>query len=151
LLISIHHIGSTSVPGLAAKPIIDIMPVVRDIEQVDKYDPEMLRLGYFPQGENTIPGRRYFRYGVSPNFTRHIHAYQPDHPEVERHLAFCAYLTAHPADAAVYGALKAEMAQRFPDDIEGYMAGKDGLIRELLEKALAWYGKNRGEQESWGK
>lgn len=138
LLVSIHHIGSTSVSGLAAKPIVDIMPVVRDIEQVDGYDPRMLNLGYFPQGENMLPGRRYFRYGIPPDFTRHVHVYQTGHPEVERHLAFCAYLRAHPADAVAYGALKMELAQRFPYDSEGYVAGKDGLIKNLLEKAMTW-------------
>ena len=62
-MVAIHHIGSTSVPGLCAKPIIDIMPVVRDIGAVDECNEGFIALGYTPMGEFGIPGRRYFHKG----------------------------------------------------------------------------------------
>ncbi len=64
--------------------------------------------------------------------------FQTGHPDVERHLSFRDYLIEHPEEARAYGRLKEELAQRFPEDIEGYMAGKDGLIKEMDRKAAAW-------------
>lgn len=137
-LVAIHHIGSTSVPGLSAKPIIDMMPVVRDIERVESFNPAMVQLGYEPKGENGIPGRRYFAKGGDANRSHHVHIFALDNPEVNRHLDFRDYLIVHPAEARHYAALKAELAQQFPYDILDYMAGKDGLIKEILQKARAW-------------
>jgi len=147
-LISIHHIGSTSVPGLSAKPIIDIMPVVRDIEKVEMFNPAMIQLGYEPKGENDIPGRRYFVKGGDASRTHHVHTYAPDNPEVSRHLDFRDYLIAHPEEAQRYAILKAKLAQQFPQDIFGYMAGKDSFIKETLRKAHEWRGKPTDEQPS---
>jgi GrpB-like predicted nucleotidyltransferase (UPF0157 family) len=137
-LISIHHIGSTSVPGLSAKPIIDMMPVVRDIEKVDMLNPAMIELGYVPKGENGIPGRRYFTKGGDANRTHHVHAYASGNPEVSRHLDFRDYLIAYPEEAQHYATLKAELARQFRNDIWGYMAGKDSFIKETLRKAQQW-------------
>ncbi len=63
-IIDIYHIGSTSVPGLKAKPIIDIMPVVKDIHHVDSFNLEMQKIGYVAKGENGIAQRRYFQKGL---------------------------------------------------------------------------------------
>lgn len=62
-IIDIHHIGSTAVKGLKAKPIIDLLPVVRKIDRIDEFNQEMICLGYTPKGENGIPNRRYFQKG----------------------------------------------------------------------------------------
>lgn len=101
-IIDIHHIGSTSVPGLSAKPIIDIMPVVKDINIVDKYNEEMQGIGYEPKGENGISGRRYFEKG-GDNRTHHVHIYQVGSYEIKRHLAFRDYLREHIEVKKVYG------------------------------------------------
>ena len=71
-LIAIHHIGSTSVKGLSAKPIIDIMPVVKDILQIEQYNTSMAAIGYEAKGENGIAGRRYFQKGGNER-THHVH------------------------------------------------------------------------------
>ena len=147
-LISIHHIGSTSVPDLSAKPIIDIMPVVRNIEKVEMFNPAMIQLGYEPKGEFGIPGRRYFAKGGDDHRTHHVHTYAPDNSEVKRHLDFRDYLMTHPEEAQFYASLKAELAQQFPHDIFGYMAGKDSFIKETLRKAHEWRGKPTDEQPS---
>ncbi|UOQ44862.1 GrpB family protein [Halobacillus salinarum] len=137
-LLEIHHIGSTSVPNLKAKPIIDIMPVAENIENIDHYNDQMVEIGYEPLGEFGIAGRRYFRKG-GENRTHQIHMFQSDNThEIERHLAVRDYLTAHPEAAAEYGNLKARLAEKFPADIQGYMDGKDEFVKKLEQRALAW-------------
>jgi GrpB-like predicted nucleotidyltransferase (UPF0157 family) len=136
-LVEIHHIGSTSVPGLAAKPIVDILPVVRDIERVDDLNDLLLAAGYVPKGENGIPGRRFFTKDVAGVRRMHVHAFMAGHPEIARHLNFVAYLRAHPADAAAYADLKAELARRFPNDTVGYTDAKSEFIRAIDAQAQA--------------
>jgi GrpB-like predicted nucleotidyltransferase (UPF0157 family) len=136
-LVAIHHIGSTAVPGLPAKPIIDILPVVRAIRAVDRLRPDLEALGYECMGEFGIPGRRYLRKGGDRR-THHVHVFQEGDPNVVRHLAFRDYLRAHPDEARRYGELKAELAARFPRDIEAYMDGKDAFVKALERAALAW-------------
>ena len=105
-MVAIHHIGSTSVPGLCAKPIIDIMPVVRDIGAVDECNEGFIALGYTPMGEFGIPGRRYFHKGGDER-THHVHVFAEENKEaIERHLAVPAYLRAHADEARAYGELK---------------------------------------------
>ncbi|MBA4494025.1 GrpB family protein [Paenactinomyces guangxiensis] len=136
-LIGLYHIGSTSVPGLAAKPVIDLMPVVKQIEWVDSLNEQMARLGYIAKGENGIPGRRYFYKGETVR-THHVHIFAAGNPEISRHLAFRDYLRTHPEEAKSYGELKLKLAQQFPFDIQSYMDGKDSLVKELEKKALRW-------------
>ena len=137
-LVEIHHIGSTSVPGLQAKPIIDMMPLVRQIERIDSFNEAMAALGYEAMGELGIAGRRYFRKGGDDR-THQAHVFQVDDPNVERHLAFRDYLRAHPDVAAQYGELKAKLAQQFPTDIYGYMDGKDAFVKAVEKEAVLWY------------
>ncbi len=134
-LVEIHHIGSTSVPGLLAKPIVDILPVVRDIERVDGYNDLLLALGYTPKGENGIPGRRFFTKDVAGVRRAHVHAFAAGHPEIARHLDFAAYLRAHPADAQAYADLKRDLALRFRNDTVGYTDAKSAFIRAIDARA----------------
>jgi len=105
-LIVVHHIGSTSVPGLKAKPIIDIMPLVRDIKVVDKFNDKMIALGYETMGEFGIPERRFFQKGGDKR-THHIHVFEYGSIGAERHLAFRDFLRQHEDYAKNYGMLKA--------------------------------------------
>lgn len=134
-VVDIHHIGSTSVPGLKAKPIVDILTIVKAIHRVDLYNDAMITLGYHPKGENGVIGRRYFEKGGDQR-THHLHVYQEGSPDIERHLAFRAYLCAHPADAKRYSDLKEELARQFPFDIESYIRGKEDLVLEIERKAM---------------
>lgn len=136
-LLAVHHIGSTSVPGLSAKPIIDLMPVVRMIKDVEAFQLEMEALGYEALGENGIPGRRYFQKGGDQR-THHVHIYEKENPEISRHLLFRDYLRSHPARAKVYGDLKEHLAQLYPYDIEAYITGKHDLVQELEQEAMRW-------------
>jgi GrpB-like predicted nucleotidyltransferase (UPF0157 family) len=130
-LLSIHHIGSTSIPGMSAKPIIDIMPVVRDISKVETFNEGMIELGYTPMGEYGIAGRRYFVKGADVR-THHVHSYQPDNPEVKWHLDFRDYLIAHEDEARQYAKLKANLAEQHRCDIEAYTQGKAAFIKGVL-------------------
>lgn len=141
-ILDIYHIGSTSVRGLKAKPIIDIMPVVEDITLVDKYNEEMQNNGYEPKGENGLLGRRYFQKG-GDNRSHHVHIYQVGSNEIKRHLAFRDYLQSHPSLKKTYGDLKERLAQQFPHDIESYINGKDRIAKEIEEKALEWFKENQ--------
>jgi GrpB-like predicted nucleotidyltransferase (UPF0157 family) len=140
-IVAIYHIGSTAVPGLAAKPIVDLCVEVRDLARVDAFDAEMVRRGYLVRGEAGIAGRRFFVKGTEEARSHHVHTYQVGHAEVERHLAFRDYLIAHPAEAAHYGRVKEEAARRYPHNIEGYMEAKRDLIVDLIQKAEAWRGR----------
>lgn len=137
-VLAIHHIGSTAVAGIYAKPIIDIMPIVRDIVQVDAANAAMHALGYEAMGELGIAGRRYFRKDTHGKRSHHVHVFAEGSEHILRHMAFRDYLRAHPEDAARYSALKQQLAAAHPQDIEAYMDGKDALIKELEQRALAW-------------
>ncbi|MFF2090495.1 GrpB family protein [Paenibacillus sp. NPDC058174] len=137
-IIEIHHIGSTSVPGLAAKPVIDVLPVVKHIKRIDEYEAVMREEGYMPKGENGIAGRRYFAKGGDCR-THHIHIYEHGHAQIARHLAFRNYLRTHAEIAHTYGQLKIELAARFPLDIDAYIKGKEALASEIDRQALQWY------------
>ena len=137
--ISIYHIGSTSVPGLAAKPIIDMMAVVRSLEKVDDARGKFSELGYEYLGEFGIAGRRYFRKGGDER-THQIHIFQADDwNNIERHLAFRDYMRTHEKERAEYAKIKTALAQRFPYDIDGYCDGKEAFVREMEKRALLEY------------
>lgn len=138
VLLAVMHIGSTSVPGLCAKPILDFLGIVPDLFGLDARAEALEKLGYTGMGENGLPGRRFFKKGEAPR-THHLHFYQRDNVrEIERHLALPAYLRAHQAEAEAYGVLKSKLAATFPQDIEAYMAGKSAFVRELEARALLW-------------
>lgn len=141
LLIEIHHVGSTSIPNMIAKPVIDIMPVVHDITQVDDLNPQMIELGYEPRGENKIVGRRYFSKGGDDHRTHHVHVYEPDNIEVAKHLDFRDYLRTHSNDAQAYADLKIQVAKNNPHDVWGYMDGKHAFIQDIIAKAQLWRAK----------
>lgn len=114
--LTIHHIGSTSVPGLSAKPLIDILPVVRDIQEVDKATKSMEVLGYEAKGEHGIAFRRFFHKRKDAR-THNVHIYQEGDPEISRYLKFRDWMRTHPDDAESYAKLKKELAAKFPEDI----------------------------------
>ena len=130
-VLAVHHIGSTAIPGIKAKPILDLLVEVRDLERVDELNEQMIAGGYEPRGENGIPGRRYFVWRTGNTHTHHLHVFQRGHAEIERHLLFRDYLLAHPAQAQAYSRLKEQLAVTFREDPEGYTDGKSDFIREV--------------------
>jgi len=134
IIIDIHHIGSTAIPGIKAKPVIDILAEVKDIEAVDQYNHEMEELGYEVMGEYGIPKRRFFRKGGNKR-THHIHIFQAGNEEIERHINFKEYLITHPDKRREYSKLKEKLANKYTYDVESYTNGKSDFIKEIDRKA----------------
>ncbi|HWS54842.1 MAG TPA: GrpB family protein [Pyrinomonadaceae bacterium] len=144
-VIAVHHIGSTAIPDIYAKPIVDLLVEVREIAEVDGRSPAMESLGYEVMGEYGIPGRRYFRKDDKEGIrTRHVHTFQTGSAEVARHLAFRDYMIAHPADAQRYSELKRKLAGEHPQSAGGYMDGKDGFVKEMDRRAARWRASQAG-------
>jgi GrpB-like predicted nucleotidyltransferase (UPF0157 family) len=139
LVVRLHHIGSTAIPGIWAKPIIDMLLEVENIAGLDEHRSKLEVLGYEALGEFGIPGRRYFRKNDAAGVRTHqIHAFAAGSSQIEHHLAFRDYMREHHAAAQAYSALKQQLALAHPNDLEAYMKGKDPFIKEHEAKALAW-------------
>ncbi|TPE65220.1 GrpB family protein [Sandaracinobacter neustonicus] len=142
-LLALHHIGSTAVFGLIAKPVIDMLGVIRSLGEVDAAEPALRALGYVGKGENGIAGRRYFhKNNAAGSRSHHLHLFEPGAAEIERHLAFRDYLRAHPDAAQRYAGLKSAIAigKRRPE----YQALKEPFIAATMIDALDWYRQQRG-------
>ena len=138
-LVRVFHIGSTSVPGMKAKPIIDLMAVVYDLDLLDSCEVRLKAVGYEAKGAFGISGRRYFRKG-GENRTHQLHCFQAeDGTNILRHLAFRDYLRGNAEVQKAYSSLKEALAVKFPRDIEEYCQGKEAFVRETERNALAWY------------
>lgn len=137
-LLLVEHIGSTAVPGLAAKPIIDILLEVVSVAALDGQLAAMQALGYQAKGEHGIAGRRYYQKGQSSR-SHHVHAFQSGDEHLLRHRAFKAYLLAHPSLAAEYAQLKQQAARQCQHNSELYMACKQDFVLWHQQQALLWY------------
>jgi GrpB-like predicted nucleotidyltransferase (UPF0157 family) len=144
-VVAVHHIGSTAIPNIYSKPVVDLLVEVRDIDEVDGRSSAMESLGYEVMGEYGIPGRRYFRKDNREGIrTHHVHAFETGSAEAERHLAFRDYMIAHPSDAQRYSELKRKLAEEHPQSPDGYMDGKDGFIKEMERRAARWRASQAG-------
>ena len=140
LVVVIEHVGSTAVPGLAAKPIIDLLVGVRSLDEAERRCIEPLAaIGYAFVAEYRawLPDELFFRKGVAGPWTHHVHMMQPSGPGWERRLVFRDYLRAHPDAAEAYANLKRKLAARFKDDIASYRNGKDAFVEDVMAKAMA--------------
>lgn len=136
--LAIEHIGSTSVPQLSAKPIIDILVEVECLNKMDEKNSEMEATGYLIKGENGISGRRYFQKGRLQR-THHVHAFQTGDSNLIRHRAFKHYLIAHPEIATTYTNTKIEAARGCHNDSMVYMASKNDFIQRHEVLAVNWF------------
>ncbi|QMW06088.1 GrpB family protein [Spirosoma foliorum] len=139
-LITIEHIGSTSVPGLAAKPIIDLLPIVQSLEILDEQRSIIEGLGYLWYGEYGISERRYCKLiDAEANRVFHVHFFPSTSIGVTRHLAFRDYLRAYPAIAEAYQNEKQRAAALHPFDSSAYTEEKSTWIRQHETDALNWF------------
>ncbi len=145
-LLAVHHVGSTSIPNIRAKPIIDLLPVVEDLRRLDLKRAAFEALGYVWKGELGLPGRRYcFRDDPeSGKRVFQLHCYQHGSKEIERHLAFRDYLIATPHIARRYEAEKLRCQTLHRDDHHAYGACKSTWIDGIEADALKCY-RNSGE------
>lgn len=133
----IEHIGSTAVPGLAAKPVIDILIGVYRLSDAPFFIPPLEALGYeyIPRHEVLLPERRYLHRIVNNAHTHHLHMVEPGSRFFEVQLLFRDYLRSHPGDALRYAELKYALAEKYRNDREAYTDGKSALVEEILRKA----------------
>jgi len=133
---AIEHVGSTAVPELAAKPIIDIDVLLASETMLPAAIERLASLGYVHQGNLGIPEREAF---VAPTNDplHHLYVCPPSSSEFRRHIALRDYLRANPKDAKIYGDLKITLAERFREDRSAYIAAKGEFVAELTSRAIA--------------
>jgi len=152
-VVELQHIGSTAVPGLDAKPIIDILVVLDHTDDINSFDRAMEEAGYRVRGECLdasvpgTPGRFYYSKETNGVRSHHVHVCAEGHREILDKLAFRDYLRAHSSEAAAYGELKRRIAAEYRFDNIGYMRAKDGFVKSTLVEARRWYDTQR--MTSW--
>lgn len=133
-LLTVEHIGSTAVPGLAAKPVIDIGVGIRSLADAPVLIPRIEKLAYVyePALEQLLPQRRFFWKGIPTIHTYHLHLAELNNPVLVRPLQFRDYLRRHPDAAAEYASLKKELAKKCIQDMEAYVAGKTEFVENVM-------------------
>ncbi|MCL1845757.1 MAG: GrpB family protein [Defluviitaleaceae bacterium] len=135
MIISIEHVGSTSVKGLYAKPIIDINIVIDSKDMLPTIVQGLEKINYTHVGDLGIRDRDAFKYVDKPHLMEHhLYVCPKDSLEHNRHVTFRDYLRLHPDDCEKYSKIKIEMAKKFPHDIDNYINGKQAVILEIYEK-----------------
>jgi len=139
--LDIRHFGSTSVKGMSAKPVLDIMIIVTNINLADDYKAEMIRRGYTPKGENGIEQRRYFvRYKPDgENHASHIHVYEKGNPHISDELMFRDFLSLDEESFREYERVKLEAAEKFRFSPGEYTDAKSACVAAIMEKARKYY------------
>lgn len=133
-VLSIEHVGSTSVVGLSAKPIIDI-DVVVDNNMFEVVKQKLMKIGYEHVGDLEIKGREAFKYKNKEHLMKHhLYVCHKDANELKRHTTFRDYLRMHDDERERYGQIKIEMAKKFPNDIDNYLLGKESVILDIYKK-----------------
>ena len=135
LALRIEHVGSTAVPGLAAKPIIDVDVVLRDYSVFEAVVSGLRAIGYTHEGDLGIAGREAFRYEGKEHLQKHhLYVCPLDSPELKRHIAFRDYLRSHPEAVQEYSRLKEEGAGLYPNAVDQYIAHKSPFIERIYHE-----------------
>jgi GrpB-like predicted nucleotidyltransferase (UPF0157 family) len=132
---AIEHVGSTAVPDLAAKPIIDLDVLLASETMLTAAIERLAHLGYIHRGNLGVPEREAFR-APAGDPRHHLYVCSPCSIEFRRHMAFRDYLRSHPKDAKIYGDLKIALAERFREDRSAYNAAKREFVEELTSQAM---------------
>ncbi|HET7529021.1 MAG TPA: GrpB family protein [Candidatus Saccharimonadales bacterium] len=140
-IIKIYHVGSTSIPGIMAKPLIDILMVVKSTKQAKDWAPRLETHGYHLRED--VPDHLMLAKGPEYNRTVHLHIGEWNEEYVNTTVLFRDYLITHPKAAADYEQLKKGLAGRYADDRKSYSASKKDFIYKVIQAAQA--GKNWGE------
>jgi len=135
----IEHVGSTSIPGMAAKPIIDLILVIEP-ERWEEMKSLLEERGYYYRGDQGIKDREVFRLTDETSLPiHHLYVCPKDNLELKQETAFRDYLKTHKADAERLSELKRSLAEKYNNDRKSYMDGKAALCREITEKALEYF------------
>lgn len=140
VLVGVHHIGSTSIPGQLAKPILDLVPVVRSHVTLEAAQGRLEALGYVGRGEFGLAGRRYFVLDAADRRLVQLHCYEEGNPAIARHLAFRDYLRLRADLVAEYEALKRHCVELHRESSQAYSLCKGDWIRRIEAEALAALG-----------
>ncbi|WP_265460286.1 GrpB family protein [Enterococcus sp. HY326] len=133
-IINIVHIGSTAIPNMAAKPVIDMLLIVRNLAKVD--NTKLTSIGYECHGENGLADRIFFSKG-GDNRSHHLHVFQFDNiNEIQRHISLKEYLINNDERRQEYAEVKTLLAEKFPEDIESYIRGKNDLVKKIERESL---------------
>lgn len=135
LAAAIEHVGSTAVPGLAAKPVIDIDVLLASADDLPRAIERLALLGYVHRGDLGVTGREAFSQPLGQP-AHHLYVCPPDSIEYRRHIAFRDHLRAYPESARLYGELKRILGAEFRHDREKYNTGKTEFVNNLLRAAL---------------
>jgi len=135
-LIRVEHVGSTAIPGICAKPTIDLMPIVRDLDDIDVK--AIQALGYEWRGEYGLSGRRYCTLTDQGKRLFNVHIFEDGSDHAVRMIAFRDYLRAHPAEALAYEADKKRAAVQHPGNSLAYNDAKSDWLQACERRALAW-------------
>jgi len=132
LAVKVEHVGSTSVQGLSAKPIIDIDVVIKDYSVLESVISALGKIGYQHEGNLGIVGREAFKYDNKEHLRKyHLYVCPEDSPELKRHIAFRDYLKTHPDAVRKYSRIKEEGAELYPYDIDRYIEHKSPFIEKI--------------------
>lgn len=134
----IYHIGSTAIPNMPAKPVIDMLLVCDNLDEIDLIYEKLSALNYRNLRRQIIPYQSYFIRRQDNDVAFHLHIHERGSTQINRHVNFRDYVTKHPDDAKKYAALKIHLAKQYPDDINSYVFGKDSLVQEIDTKAKLW-------------
>jgi GrpB-like predicted nucleotidyltransferase (UPF0157 family)/GNAT superfamily N-acetyltransferase len=134
----IYHIGSTAIPNMPAKPVIDIMLVCENLDFIDVIIEKLNSLNYFNIRRQIIPHFSFFTRRQDEQISFHLHIHERGSPQIKRHVDFRDYVISHPNTAHAYATLKIKLAEKFPDNISAYVFGKDKLVQEIDAKAKLW-------------
>lgn len=141
--VEIEHVGSTSIPGLSAKPIIDIAIGVKDEETLFKIEPVMADAGYDILNDYETKGEILARKGPPECRTHYIHMQLIGSEYWDEFMYFKRYLLEHPKEIKKYESLKKKLSQKYAEERKKYTEGKNEYISSILKKAYELYGKNR--------
>lgn len=153
----IYHIGSTSIPNMPSKPIIDILIAVTDLDFIALIEKKLIQLNYSKLNRSIIPYRSFFTSKTQDTINYNCHIYESGDPQVIRHCRFRDYLISHEKEATAYASLKQQLAAQYPTNIMEYAKGKNAFVRSIDKKAKKIYGANinqlnvSAEVQSWKK
>jgi GrpB-like predicted nucleotidyltransferase (UPF0157 family) len=149
-VLEIRHIGSTAIPGMPAKPIIDIIAAVRILAEVTDFVDPLVRIGYEDRGDGGVVGRRYFVKGTEAARTHHLNFYEMNSSGWSTHILFCEYLKSHKEVAEEYAELKEKLAKEFPTDRASYTSGKERFVAAVVDRATSATNSSRSPRCSHG-
>lgn len=134
-IVDIQHIGSTAIPNIVAKPIIDILAAINSLSNIAIIIEPLKTIGYIYRGEQGIPDRHLFVKGGEDYRTHHLHVVEKEHSEWPKHILFRDYLIKHPQEAQEYSKLKQDLLKKYELNREKYTESKSDFITKILEKA----------------